>query len=135
MGANLKLYGVALTVFLVLDIPWIGGFANGFYRSRLGHVLAETPNLGAAVLFYLIFVAGLVFFAVRPGMRRYGTGVLNSAVYGLMTYGTYDLTNLALIRDWPLSVTIIDMLWGISVSVAVAVISIRVGKRFFVHQS
>lgn len=126
----LKLYGIALAAFLVIDLFWIGFFANGFYRDRLGHLLAEAPNLAAAIVFYLMFIAGLVFFAVVPGLKKSNAlpGLFNAAVFGIVTYGTYDLTSLALIRDWPVSVTIVDMVWGMSVSVMVTGITMTAGR-------
>ena len=127
----IKIYGVALVAFLVIDLIWIGLFANNFYRNRLGYILADSPNLIAAVIFYLMFIAGLIYFAVRPGLSSNGylSGIFKSALYGLITYGTYDLTNLALIENWPVSVTIVDMLWGMSVSTLVGIISIVFGRR------
>ena len=110
---------------------WIGFFANNFYRERLGFLLSETPNIPAAVMFYLIFNAGLLIFAVRPGLKthRIVPGILKAALYGLITYGTYDLTNLALINNWPVSVTIVDMIWGVMISVMVGTTGILYGKR------
>ena len=127
----IKLYLISLSAFLVIDMIWIGIFANSFYRNRLGYLLAESPNLAAAVIFYLLFIAGLVFFAVRPGLKKKSavSGILKSAVFGLMTYGTYDLTNLALIKNWPISVTVVDMIWGMAVSAMVGFISIKLGKH------
>lgn len=126
-----KIYCVALSSFLLIDMVWIGFFANSFYRERLGYLLSETPNILAAAVFYLIFNAGLVFFAVRPGLKtnKILPGILKSALYGLITYGTYDLTNLALIKDWPISVTIVDMIWGVLISITVGAMSINFGKR------
>ncbi len=124
------MYGIALAAFLVIDMIWIGLIARNFYRNRLGHLLAASPNLTAAVIFYLMFVAGLVFFAVRPGVIKNNLteGLLKSALFGLMTYGTYDLTSLALIENWPLSVTLVDMVWGVMVSMGVGYISIQSGR-------
>ncbi|MDD9304435.1 MAG: DUF2177 family protein [Desulfobacter sp.] len=127
----IKIYTVALVAFLVIDLFWITLFANHFYRNRLGYILSDSPNLIAALIFYLMFIAGLAYFAVLPGVNSKGflSGIFKSALYGLITYGTYDLTNLALIQHWPLSVTIMDMIWGVTVSVMVGTISIGFGKR------
>jgi uncharacterized membrane protein len=82
-----------------------------------------------------MYIAGLIYFAVRPELNnnKLLPGVFKSALYGLLTYGTYDLTNLALIKDWPLSVTIVDMIWGVTVSVIVGTIGIVFGKRLDIH--
>lgn len=131
----IKLYGTALFTFLVIDLLWIGLFANDFYRSRLGYLLSDTPNITAAVIFYLLFVFSLVFLAVLPGIKSKSMtdGLIRSAVFGLITYGTYDLTNLALVKDWPLSVTIVDMIWGVAVSIAVGSVSLVAGKYFIFY--
>lgn len=127
----LKIYGAALTAFLLIDMVWIGLFANSFYRNRLGHLLAEDPNLAAGTIFYFLFIAGLIYFAVRPGLEHNKKShcIFNAVLYGLVTYGTYDLANLALVKDWPIAVTIVDMIWGVAVSVTVAAISMVFGQK------
>jgi uncharacterized membrane protein len=107
-------YGVTLLVFLALDFMWLGLVAKGFYRRYLGSFFSEKVNWLAAFLFYLIFILGILVFAVLPGFKEasgfkaLGMGML----FGLVTYATYDLTNLALLKGWPTKVVIVDMAWG-----------------------
>lgn len=127
----LKVYAVALAAFLVVDAVWIIAFAGPLYQKKIGHLLADSVNWIAAVIFYLMFIAGLVFFAVRPVIKNEipaASGLFKSVIFGLMTYGTFSLTNLALIDTWPVSMAIVDMIWGMTVSVLVGWVSINVGK-------
>jgi uncharacterized membrane protein len=128
---RLKLYVITLIVFLGIDSFWLGLVAPQFYRSQIGHLMAERANLPAAGLFYLLFVGALVYFVVEPGFRI-GTirgALLRGGLFGLVTYATYDLTNLATLRDWPLLVTVVDMLWGTALTAATAAVSVWAGKR------
>lgn len=117
----LKLYLITLAAFLVVDLTWLGLVARGFYRRQIGFLLSPSPNWPAAILFYLLFVAGLIIFAVGPGLQAgsLGRALRLGALFGLMTYATYDLTNLATVKDWPLTVTLVDMLWGVVLSTLV----------------
>ncbi|NLI47437.1 MAG: DUF2177 family protein [Acidobacteria bacterium] len=127
----LKRYGLALTVFLVLDAVWLGVVARTFYRQQIGFLLAESPNWYAAGVFYLLFIAGLVHFVVSPAAREGapGRGTLRGAFFGLVTYATYDLTNMATVARWPLAVTLVDLAWGAAVAAATAYLCIRLGPR------
>ncbi len=109
-----KLYLIALPVFVALDAVWLGLIAKNFYAKQIGWLLKSTPNFYAAAVFYLLFVLGLVVFVIQPSIFK---GSLWSAVglgllFGLITYATYDLTNFATIKNWPISVTVIDLIWG-----------------------
>ena len=119
----IKLYLIALPVFLGIDMVWLTLVAKNFYAKQIGYLMAKSPNLLAALIFYLIFIAGLVFFVITPALdeKMWTQALLAGAFFGLVTYGTYDLTNLATIKDWPIIVTIIDLIWGMFVSAAVAV--------------
>ncbi len=132
MIRTLKVYGVALSVFLVVDLVWIGFIARTFYQDQLGFILASSPNWIAAIIFYLMFVAGLLFFVVLPGLKNKGLkeSFFRAAVLGALTYGTYDLTNLALIESWPVLVTVVDIIWGMILSVIVCLVSVKVGRHF-----
>jgi uncharacterized membrane protein len=109
----LLLYGVSVPIFFVIDMIWLGVVARDFYQSRLGPLLGEV-NWVAAIIFYLVFLLGLTFFATYPAASSglWQRAVLYGALFGFFTYATYDLTNLATLRDWPLSVSLVDMLWG-----------------------
>jgi len=128
----LKVYGVALSVFLVVDLIWIGFIARTFYQDQLGFILASSPNWTAAIIFYLMFVAGLLFFVVIPGLKKNDLkeSLFRAAVFGILTYGTYDLTNLALIEGWPVLVTAVDIIWGMILSIIVCLVSLKVSRHF-----
>jgi uncharacterized membrane protein len=132
MVQYLKVYGVALSVFLVVDLIWIGIIARTFYQDQLGFILASSPNWTAAIIFYLMFVAGLLFFAVVPGLKETGLkdSLFRAALFGILTYGTYDLTNLALIEGWPVLVTVVDIIWGMILSITVCMVSLKAGRYF-----
>ncbi len=132
MIRTLKVYGVALSVFLVVDLVWIGFIARTFYQDQLGFILASSPNWIAAIIFYLMFVAGLLFFVVIPGLKNNGLkeSLFRAALFGILTYGTYDLTNLALIEGWPVLVTVVDIIWGMVLSVIVCLVSVKLGRYF-----
>ena len=130
---KLKLYFLTLVVFLVIDSLWLGLVAPKFYRAQIGYIMTDTPNLMAAGIFYLLFVAGMLVFVVEPGVRQDSLirTVLRGALFGLVTYATYDLTNLATLKGWPVLVTVVDLSWGTILSAIVTLISVRVGKRYF----
>ncbi len=120
MTRFVKHYLVALLAFLVLDGIWLGVVASGFYKSQLGFLLADSPKWAAAVVFYLLFVFGLVVLVIAPGVREgsLGRAVARGGLFGLVTYAAYDLTNLATVKDWPVVVTVVDLVWGTAVSTA-----------------
>jgi uncharacterized membrane protein len=128
---RMKLYFIALISFLAIDSLWLGLVAPKFYRSQIGHLMAETPNLFVAGIFYLLFVVGLVLFVIEPGMGNpsFGNAVLRGAFFGLVTYATYDLTNQATVTGWPVLLTIVDLLWGTFLSAVVTGIAVWAGKR------
>lgn len=119
----IKLYLIALPVFLAIDAVWLVLIAKNFYAKHIGYLMAKKPNLFAALIFYLIFIAGLTFFVITPALdkKTWTYALLAGIFFGLVTYATYDLTNLATIKNWPLIITIIDLIWGMSVSAAVSV--------------
>ena len=106
-------YAVTAVVFLAVDYIWLSR-AMGFYKSSLGDLLAEKPNLVAAAAFYLIYIVGIVVFAVMPAARNGGwvSALLLGGLLGLVAYATYDLTNLATLSRWSLTVTVVDLVWG-----------------------
>ena len=117
--------------FLALDLIWLGGVAGTFYRERLGHLLTADVNVAAAVVFYLLYVTGIAVFAVRPALAAasWRQAVSLGGLFGLVAYGTYDLTNLATLRDWPIEVTVIDMFWGAVVTSLSATAGYFAGRR------
>ena len=107
----LKTYVLALVPFIVLDALWLGVVAPRFYKKQIGFIMAENPNWTAAVLFYLLFIAGIVVF-VTYRETSLQQAALRGALFGLVCYATYDLTNLATLEGWPIIVTVVDLCWG-----------------------
>ncbi|HMV29032.1 MAG TPA: DUF2177 family protein [Anaerolineales bacterium] len=129
---KLKLYLITFLAFLGIDSLWLGLVAPSFYKSQIGYIMAENPNFLAAGLFYLLFIFGMVVFIVEPGVREQTLmqAVARGALFGLVTYATYDLTNLATLEGWPILVTVVDLIWGTVLSAAVTLVSVWAGKRF-----
>lgn len=120
-----KLYFIALPVFILIDIFWLGFVAKDFYAKQIGTLMKTDVNWIAAVIFYLIFIAGLVVFVINPAMEKgsWTQALLLGAFFGLVCYATYDLTNLAVAKDWPILVTIVDLMWGGFISASVSIIT------------
>ena len=124
-------YVVATVVFCVLDLLWLGTVAEDTYARHLGDLLAPSPNVGAAFVFYAIFVAGLLYFVIHPAVaagswrRAAGAG----AFFGFVTYATWDLTNLAVLRDFPAALVPIDLAWGTFLAAAVSLTTYAVAHR------
>ncbi len=129
---KLKLYLLTLVIFLAIDSLWLGFVAPKFYESQIGYIMTDVPNFLAAGIFYLLFIVGMVVFVVEPGVRGDSIlqAVLRGALFGLVTYATYDLTNLATLAGWPVLVTVVDLIWGTALSAAVTLVSVWAGKRF-----
>ncbi len=129
--AILKDYILSLSVFLVIDMIWLLVISKKLYSDQLGYLMAKSPNLYAALAFYLIFIAGLLFFVIEPSLasNNWQYALFAGAFFGLVTYATYDLTNLATIRDWPILITAIDLVWGSFVSGSTALVSFEIIKR------
>jgi uncharacterized membrane protein len=127
---TILLYLITLAIFFALDMVWLTVVAKAFYRKRLGYLMAPKVVWPAAVLFYLLFIAGLVVFAVRPGLAAGAPikALLLGAFLGLVAYATYDLTNQATVKDWPALVTVIDLVWGTTLGGLVAGLSALAGR-------
>jgi len=131
MTFHLKLYLGILAVFLAIDAVWLTLVARGFYSDHLGYLLASETNWIAAGVFYLLFVAALQVFVVLPGLQAGSLRqvMLRGAFFGLVTYATYDLTNLATVRDWPVIVSVVDLIWGSVLSLTVGLAGYLLGRR------
>jgi uncharacterized membrane protein len=110
----LKLFLIALPIFFVIDMAWLILVAKKFYQQQIGFLMKPDINWFAAIIFYLLFIAGLVIFVISPAVEKQSWvhAILFGALFGLITYATYDLTNLATMKDWPLLVTLVDLIWG-----------------------
>ena len=130
---KIKLYVCTLVILLVADALWLGWIAKDFFYSRLAPVipLTASPVLLPTLLFYLLFTAGLLAFAVTPAIKENSlrSAWLRGGFFGLVTYATYDLTNQAFIRNWPAAVTLLDLVWGSSISAVVSAIVCLIGKH------
>lgn len=107
-------YLATACVFFALDYLWLSRVAIGFYKSQMGEIMRPQPNFTAAGIFYLFYIAGIVYFAVMPSSQNGTliTALISGALLGLFAYGTYDMTNLATLKVWTLSLSVVDMVWG-----------------------
>ncbi len=101
----------AFAVFIVVDLVWLGVIARKVYKKYLGYIMAEKVNWPAAIIFYLLFIAGLTYFALL-NTPNWWMALINGALLGFLAYATYDLTNLSTLKGWPIQITIIDLVWG-----------------------
>ncbi|WP_137665943.1 DUF2177 family protein [Enterococcus hulanensis] len=131
MSNILKLFGTATVSFLVLDLLWLLLFARRMYQNNLGHLLGQTKFMPAAI-FYMIYLIGILFFVVHPSLEKGSLfyAIAAGGFLGLLSYGTYDLTNLATIKNWPAIITIIDLIWGTVVTASVSGITVFVAQHF-----
>jgi uncharacterized membrane protein len=126
----LKLYALTVPVFFAIDMVWLGLVAKGFYQKKLGFILSPSINWVAAVTFYLLFIVGILIFAVRPAMNSnsWVQAIVFGALFGFFTYATYDLSNLATIKDWPLVVVVVDIVWGVCLCTLTALFSYLISR-------
>ncbi|MCG6949244.1 MAG: DUF2177 family protein [Acidobacteria bacterium] len=130
VGGFLKLYSVAVVVFLVIDLVWLGVVARSFYQEQMGHLLRPTVNWAAALAFYLVFVLGIVVLCVLPAVERQSLthAIILGGLLGLVTYAAYDLTNLATLDGFPLKVVLVDLAWGTVLCASVSAITFLTSK-------
>jgi len=127
----LKLYGIGFGLFILMDGIWLGLVAKSFYSKYLGYLMSQNPNWTAAIVFYLLYMAGLVYLVVQPAVAggNWQDALIKGAVFGLVCYATYDLTNLATINKWPIIVTVVDLIWGTVLSGTISYLTFIVSKR------
>lgn len=121
-------YILTVPVFFAIDMVWLGVVAKNLYAKQLGSLMTDNINWGAAILFYLLYIFGIVYLAVLPGIDKDSlkTVIVNAAVFGGLAYATYDLTNLATLKNWPAAIVPIDIIWGIVLTTSVAVASYNI---------
>jgi uncharacterized membrane protein len=131
MSRYILLYLLTVPVFFLIDLVWLGLVARDFYRNQLGSLMADPIVWWAAILFYLLSIAGIIFFAVAPAIDdgSWTKALLLGAAFGFFTYMTYDLTNLATIQGWPVTLAVVDIAWGTVLSGTVATLSFLIGTR------
>lgn len=129
--AFLKFYFISLPIFVAMDLIWIGVIAKNFYKDQIGFLMTSEVRWGAAVLFYALYIFGLVFFAIMPSFREgdWIKALVSGALFGLICYATYDLTNLATLTGWPVKMVVYDLIWGACVSGFVSLISFWIGPK------
>jgi uncharacterized membrane protein len=125
-------YVASATVLLILDGIWLSTTTSTFYRPQLGDLLSEKPSLAVAAIFYLVYVVGVVVFAVMPAYaaKSWLTAIGLGALLGLVAYGTYDVTNLSTIKGWPVIVSVVDLAWGVVVTATASVAGYVALKTF-----
>ena len=128
----IQLYLITLPIFFAIDMLWLGVVAKNFYQKQIGFLMTPSVNWAAALTFYFLFIGGLVYFVIQPSLRSnsWTDALYSGLLFGLVTYATYDLTNLATVKNWPLLVTVIDLMWGSVLAASVSVISFFVAKKF-----
>lgn len=128
----LKVYLAMLVSFFVIDLVWLGIVARRFYKRQLEFLLSPAPNWPVAIIFYLLFIAGMLVFVVSPSLQAgsWKKAVLLGAFFGLVTYATYDLTNHATVKGWPWIVSVVDLCWGTLLSASVCTIGYFAGRWF-----
>ena len=121
---------MTVPIFFLIDMIWLGFVARGFYQSQLGSFLSDTVNWTAALTFYFLYIAGILIFAVVPALEKGSVvrAVVMGALFGFFTYATYDLTNLATLRDWPVKVVMVDIAWGMVLCATVSLCSYVIGR-------
>lgn len=126
----IKKYVITFIVFFAIDIIWLGFIAKNLYKENLGHLMATSTNWTAAIILYAFFIGGLLFFVINPALGKDSIiyALFVGALFGFITYATYDMTNLATLRDWPLKITIIDIAWGTVLNGLTASISFYIIK-------
>jgi len=129
----IKLFIIALPVFFVIDMVWLVLVAKKFYQEQIGYLMKPDINWFAAIIFYLLFIAGLIIFVISPAVEKHSWvhALLFGALFGLITYATYDLTNLATLKDWPLLVTVVDLIWGTVLASAISVITYLIANKIW----
>ncbi|MBP7005653.1 DUF2177 family protein [Patescibacteria group bacterium] len=127
----IKLYAIALPVFLAFDMVWLGLLAKRFYREQIGFLMRQDIHWAAALAFYALFIVGLVLFVIMPAMDKgsWVRALALGALFGLITYATYDLTNLATLKGWPVLVTLVDLVWGTVLAATVSVVTYFIAKK------
>lgn len=128
----IKLFFIALPVFFIIDMIWLVLVAKNFYQRQIGFLMRPDFQWTAAIIFYLLFIAGLVLFVISPSVERgsWVHAIVYGALFGLITYSTYDLTNLATLKNWPVAVTVVDLIWGMVLSATVSVVTWLIASKF-----
>ncbi len=126
----ITLYLLTVPVFFAIDMTWLGLIAKNFYRAQIGGLMRTDIIWWAAILFYLLFIVGIIYFAVLPALAEnsWMKALTLGALFGFFTYMTYDLTNYSTLKDWPIMIVVVDIMWGVVLSASVATASFFIGR-------
>ena len=126
-------YFFTAATFLSLDLIWLGFVAKDFYFNRIGDLLAQPFNIPAAVIFYLLYIVGIMIFAMHPALSAgsWRTALILGGLFGFFCYATYDMTNLATLKDWSVSLVIVDIIWGTLLTASATTVGYLLTKLFF----
>lgn len=127
----IKLYALSMVSIIGLDSLWLTKISPKLYKEQIGHLMADKPNLPAAGLFYIIYILGLVVFVVQPAVDKGSVlyAATRGALFGLVAYATFDLTSLAVLKNWPLKITLIDLTWGAVLTSGVCTLATFIALR------
>ena len=130
--AFLKLYLISIIVFFIIDLLWLGIIAKDLYRDQIGFLMSDQVRWGPAILFYCLYLAGLTFFVILPAFQdsNWVSALICGGFFGLVCYGTYDLTNLATLKGWPTKIVVYDLLWGTFISGITSLITFWIGNNW-----
>ncbi len=130
--AFLKLYIMSLLIFFSIDLLWLGVIAKDLYRREIGFIMSDEIRWIPALLFYALYIVGLVFFCVSPALKdgRWMLALLYGGLFGLISYATYDLTNLATLKGWPVKLVVYDLIWGTCISGLTCLISFLIAQHW-----
>lgn len=127
---KIKLFLITFLVFIIIDGIWLGLIASDFYAQQLAQLMTDDVNWGAAIIFYVLFIIGLLYFVLLPFQKETLSKVFfRGAFFGLITYATYDLTNMATLKDWPILVSVVDLVWGSLLGGATSFLSLWIYRR------
>ena len=122
---------LAALIFLIIDVIWLSFAVKSFYRPNIGHLLLDKPVMWASAMFYIVYVFGLGVIIIEPSLNFEDTikFLFKVFIFGLVAYGTYNLTNMATVKGWSVSVVFVDMLWGGSLTAFSSYFGILIAKK------
>lgn len=129
----LLVFIITMVIFAAIDLIWLGYLAKNLYEQKIGFVMADKINWIAALIFYIMYIGGILYFVIFPSLEtgEWQTALLKGAILGVLCYGTYDLTNMATLKNWPYEIVIIDILWGAFLTGLTSTLSYIIAQKFF----
>ncbi|HMA68253.1 MAG TPA: DUF2177 family protein [Candidatus Mcinerneyibacterium sp.] len=132
MVGYIKAYLITFIIFFLIDLLWLGLIAKSLYRKHIGFLLKDNFNMPIAIIFYMVFIGGLIFFVINraASINSWQYALFAGMLFGFITYSTYDITNLATLKNWPVAITIIDIIWGTVLCGTTSIISYKIINHF-----